>query len=179
MTGMMTKFNPAPSLMSKDDFLATFGGVYEASPWVAEAVWPEAKAGNADDPSSLQKRMREAVENAGREKQMALVRAHPELAGRAAIAGEMTEESKSEQKGAGLDRCSPEEFAEFMTLNERYNEKFGFPFIIAVKGHDRQSILAAFRQRIENDVETEFKTAVEQIHRIAAIRLSALAGEED
>lgn len=174
----MTKFDLAPSAMNKNDFLAAFGGVYEASPWVAEAVWPEAKTGDADDLVSLQKLMREAVESAGREKQMALVRAHPELAGRAAVAGEMTEESKSEQKGAGLDQCSPEEFAEFMTLNERYNEKFGFPFIIAVKGHDRQSILTAFRKRIENDVDAEFKTALEQIHRIAAIRLSAIAGED-
>ncbi len=174
----MTKFNPVPSAMTKDAFIAAFGGVYEASPWVAEGVWPEVKAGNADGLEALQSLMRAAVDAAGHDRQMALVRAHPELAGRAAIAGEMTEESKSEQKGAGLDQCSPEEFAEFMALNDRYNEKFGFPFIIAVKGHDRQSILAAFRQRIENDREEEFKMALEQIHRIAAIRLSALASKE-
>ncbi len=155
--------------------MTAFGGVYESSPWVADAVWPEVTTGNADELESLQSLMRDVIDNAGREKQMALVCAHPELAGRAAIAGEMTDESKSEQKGAGLDQCSPEEFAEFMTLNVRYNEKFGFPFIIAVKGHDRKSILLAFRKRIENDIETEFKTALEQIHRIAAIRLSAIA----
>ena len=164
--------------MTKDDFLAVFGGVYESSPWVAETVWGQVQVSAADDLVSLQALMRDAVDNASREKQLALIRAHPELAGRAAVAGEMTEESKSEQKGAGLDQCSLEEFAEFMTLNQRYNEKFGFPFIIAVKGHDRQSFLAAFRERLENDAETEFKTALEQIHRIASFRLAAIAGEE-
>lgn len=164
--------------MSKQDFLAAFGGVYESSPWVAEAVWPDARRGAADDLASLQKLMRDAVDDAEREKQLALICAHPELAGRAAIAGEMTAESKSEQKDAGLDQCSPEEFAEFMSLNERYNEKFDFPFIIAVKGHDRRSILSAFRRRLENDVKTEFKAALDEIHRIASFRLAAIAGEE-
>lgn len=164
--------------MTKDEYLAAFGGVYEASPWVAEAVWGQVQAGAADDLQSLQRLMRDAVDNAGADKQLALVRAHPELAGRAAVAGEMTDESKSEQKGAGLDQCTPEEFAEFMSLNERYNEKFGFPLIIAVKGHDRRSILAAFRARLENDAETEFKTALEQIHRIASFRFAAIAGED-
>ncbi len=172
----MTKFNPAPSAMNKQQFLDIFGGVYEASPWVADAVWPRVQKAEADELSALRALMRAAVDEAGSERQLALIRAHPELAGRAAIAGEMTDESNSEQKGAGLDQCSPEEFAEFMTLNERYNEKFGFPFIIAVKGHDRKSILLAFRQRIDNDADKEFAAAIEQIHRIAAIRLSVIAG---
>ena len=173
----MTRLIPLPSSLDHDKFLAAYGGVYEASPWVAEAVWPRVPTGALDDVVMMRGAMCVAVETASAEMQMQLVRAHPELAGRAAIAGDMTEESKSEQKGAGLDRCSPEEFAEFMTLNATYNEKFGFPFIIAVKGHDRNSILSAFRERLKNDAVVEFKTALEQIHRIAAIRLSAMAQE--
>ena len=173
----MTRLIPLPSSLDHDKFLAAYGGVYEASPWVAEAVWPRVPQGALDDVVMMRGAMCVAVETASAEMQMQLVRAHPELAGRAAIAGDMTEESKSEQKGAGLDRCSPEEFAEFMTLNAAYNEKFGFPFIIAVKGHDRNSILSAFRERLKNDAVVELKTALEQIHRIAAIRLSAMAQE--
>jgi OHCU decarboxylase len=170
----MMRLNPSPSALAQDDFLAIYGGVYESSRWVAQAVWPQARAGDLDALEAMQAAMRGAVERAGREKQMMLVRAHPELASRAAIAGEMTAESKAEQKGAGLDQCSQEEFAEFMTLNQRYNERFGFPFIIAVKGLDRQAVLRAFRQRIGNGPETEFAAALEQIHRIAAIRLAAM-----
>ncbi len=121
--------------------------------------------------------MRDVVGGASREKQMALVRAHPELAGRVRVA-EMAAHSKTEQKGAGLDQCSTTEFAEFQSLNQRYNEKFGFPFIIAVSGLDRGAILNAFRQRIENEPNEEFAAALEQIHRIASIRLAAMAKAE-
>jgi len=171
----MTALTPKPSALARAAFIAAYGGVYEASPWVAKAVAADAGEDALDELDAMQAAMREAVDAAGREKQLALIRAHPELAGRAAIAGEMTEDSQTEQKGAGLDQCSPEEFAEFNTLNTRYNEKFAFPFIIAVKGHTRQTILEAFRRRIENDAKTEFETALEQIHRIAAIRLAAMA----
>lgn len=152
--------------MNRDDFVKSFGAVYEASPWVAEAVWPPS--------GDLASAMRAAVDGAPRERKLALIRAHPELAGRTAIAGEMAEASKREQSGAGLDRCTPEEFAEFQRLNDAYNARFGFPFIVAVKGLDRQAILAAFRARLDNDPETEFDTALEQIHRIAGFRLADL-----
>ena len=175
----MTKLRPLPSSLADTAFTADYGGVYEASPWVAEAVFPRVRDGALDHVNAMQAAMREVVDSAGRDQQMVLLRTHPELAGRAAIAGDMTEDSKTEQQGAGLDQCSPEEFAEFITLNARYDEKFGFPFIIAVKGHNRRSILIAFRKRIENDVEAEFKTALEQIHRIAAIRLSVMAAGGD
>jgi 2-oxo-4-hydroxy-4-carboxy-5-ureidoimidazoline decarboxylase len=117
--------------------------------------------------------MRAAVEAAPHEQKLALIRAHPELAGRTAVA-DIAEASKREQSGAGLDRCTPEEFAEFQRLNDAYNARFGFPFIIAVKGLTRQDILAAFRARLDNDPETEFDTALEQIHRIAGFRLADL-----
>jgi OHCU decarboxylase len=112
---------------------------------------------------------------ADREKKLALVRAHPDLAGRAAIAGDLTHASRSEQSGAGLDRCTPEEYRRFQELNAAYKEKFGFPFILAVAGRTRQEILAAFEARIGNDPMTEFQTALEQINRIAVIRLERLA----
>ncbi len=175
----MTKLTPLPSGLSREAFIESFGGVYESSPWVAEAVWPEAQAGKLDTPDVMQAAMRRVVDSAGRERQLALLLAHPELAGRAAIAGDMTETSKIEQKGAGLDQCTPQEFAEFMALNARYNEKFAFPFIIAVKGHDRRSILIAFRERMDNSVETEFATALQQVHNIAAIRLSAMTSDNE
>lgn len=152
--------------MNREDFVKTFGAVYEDSPWVAEAVWPPK--------GDLAAAMRDAVDAAPREAKLALIRAHPELAGRTAIAGEMAEASKREQSGAGLDRCTPEEFAEFQRLNGAYNDRFGFPFIIAVKGLDRRDILKAFRARLDNDPETEFETALEQIHRIAGFRLADL-----
>jgi 2-oxo-4-hydroxy-4-carboxy-5-ureidoimidazoline decarboxylase len=118
--------------------------------------------------------MRAVVDAASDAQKLALIRAHPELAGRTAIAGEMAEASKREQSGAGLDRCTPAEFAEFQRLNEAYNARFGFPFIIAVKGLTRAEILAAFRARLDNDRPAEFDAALDQIHRIAAIRLADL-----
>jgi OHCU decarboxylase len=170
----MTQLSPPPSSLSRDEFLRAYGGVYESSPWVAEGASSRAHRGEVDDLGAMQTAMREIVDRAGREKQMALVRAHPELASRARVA-EMTAHSKAEQKGAGLDQCTPEEFAEFVSLNQRYNERFGFPFIIAVAGLDRQSILSAFRRRIDNEPEAEFAAAIEQIHRIAGLRLGAMA----
>jgi 2-oxo-4-hydroxy-4-carboxy-5-ureidoimidazoline decarboxylase len=153
--------------MNRDEFVARFGAVYEASPWVADAVW----AGDApDDPEALPKAMRKAVDNAPREMQLALIRAHPQLA----VSGPMAEASVREQSGAGLDRCSAEELDAFRTLNAAYLARFGFPFIIAVKGLTRGEILAALAARLENDPEVEFATAIAQIHRIAGFRLAAL-----
>ncbi|MEX0644368.1 MAG: 2-oxo-4-hydroxy-4-carboxy-5-ureidoimidazoline decarboxylase [Parvularculaceae bacterium] len=174
----MTRLNPSPGSLSRDDFLASYGGIYESSPWVAEGVWERARRGELNEVDSLRGAMRDVVEGAGREKQIALVRAHPELASRARVARNITSQSKAEQKGAGLDQCSPEEFAEFVSLNRCYNEKFGFPFIIAVTGLDRQGVLSAFRRRIENEPDKEFATALVQIHRIAALRLAAMAKAE-
>ena len=153
--------------ITKDEFLARYGGIYEHSPWIAAAAW---EAGQITPVGPLHDAMKQAVVNGTHAQQLALIRAHPDLAGKLAL----TRESESEQKGAGLDRCSPEEFAEFQALNDAYKAKFGFPFIIAVKGHTRQTILENFRARIHNDPATEFETALDQIHRIARFRLEAL-----
>jgi 2-oxo-4-hydroxy-4-carboxy-5-ureidoimidazoline decarboxylase len=148
--------------ITKAEFIKRYGGIYEHSPWIAEAAY-----GAGDIPAA----MKRVVENGTYEQKLALIRAHPDLAGKLGV---LTKESASEQKGAGLDQCSPEEFAEFQKLNDAYKNKFGFPFIIAVKGHTRQSILENFRVRLHNDKDTEFAAALEQIHKIAGFRLEAL-----
>jgi 2-oxo-4-hydroxy-4-carboxy-5-ureidoimidazoline decarboxylase len=153
--------------ITRDEFLKRYGGVYEHSSWIAEAAFDAGRIAPID---TLHAAMKQAVIDGTREQKLALIRAHPDLAGRLAL----TRDSESEQKGAGLDQCSPAEFEEFQRLNDAYKKKFGFPFIIAVKGHDRQSILENFRKRIDNDEAAEFETALEQIHRIARFRLEAL-----
>jgi 2-oxo-4-hydroxy-4-carboxy-5-ureidoimidazoline decarboxylase len=158
------------SNLTRDAFVARFGPVYEASPWVAEAVWPAAARGELDDAEGLARAMRAAVDDAPREQKLALIRAHPQLA----VAGRIAEASVREQKGAGLDQCSPEELESFRALNAAYLARFGHPFIVAVAGLSRGDILAAFPDRLENDAEAEFATAIEQIHRIAGFRLAAL-----
>ena len=106
--------------------------------------------------------------------QLALLRAHPELAGKAAVRGELTADSTQEQSGAGLSQCSPEEFALLTDLNRRYNAKFGFPFILAVKGYDRAGIIREFARRVEQDRAAEFAECLAQIARITRFRLEAL-----
>ena len=159
-----------PSRLTHGEFLSRFGPVYEASPWVAEGVWPAAEEGALDDPAALAEAMRAEVDAAPHEMQLALIRAHPELASRA----RMADASVREQSGAGLDQCSPAEFEAFQRLNAAYNTRFGFPFIVAVKGLSRGDILAAFEARLANDPQTEFAAALAQIHRIAGFRLADL-----
>jgi len=164
----------SPSALSHDAFIAAFGPVYEASLWVAEGVWPAVARGELDDPQALAEAMRAVVDTAPYEQRLALIRAHPQLA----VAGRMAEASVREQRGAGLDQCSAEELAEFRRLNQAYLDRFGHPFIIAVKGLTRGDILAAFAARLNNDAETEFATAMTQIHRIAGFRLADLFDRE-
>jgi 2-oxo-4-hydroxy-4-carboxy-5-ureidoimidazoline decarboxylase len=152
-------------------FVAALGNVFEHSPWVAEAAWSARPFARVAD---LHAAMVDAVERAGSARQLALIRAHPELAGKAAIRGELTASSTSEQSGAGLTACSPEEYARLTELNARYNAKFGFPFILAVKGYDRAGVIAEFARRVDNDVATERAEALRQIARIAAFRLQSL-----
>src|SRR5207237_4146801 len=113
----------------------------------------------------------------GEARQLALIRAHPELAGKAAVRGELTVDSRQEQSGAGLTQNSPAEFARLTELNRAYNAKFGFPFIIAVKGLDRTAIIARFAERLDRDRAAEFEEALQQIARIAWLRLEALVEE--
>ena len=166
-----------PSRMAKPEFVRVFGGVYEHSPWIAETAWelgpgsgPEMGAAR-DTAEGLHRAFRTVVDEAGEEKQLALLRAHPDLAGKLAIAGELTAASNAEQAGADLGNCTPDEFEAFKSLNEAYRDKFGFPFILAVRGFHRTEILEIFRERVNNDPETEFAQALEQVHRIALLRL--------
>lgn len=159
-----------PADISKTAFIERFGSIYEHSPWVAEAVWPDYAAGRLDRPGSLSEAMRNVVEHATYDQKLALIRAHPELASRT----RMADASVNEQSKAGLDQCTPEEFNAFQTLNMAYKMRFGFPFIVAVKGMTRQDILTIFERRLGNDPELEFDTAISQIHRIAGYRLADL-----
>ena len=159
--------------LSREAFIARYGGIYEHSPWVAEQAF------DADGPCSGEALIRSlagSVERADDATRLALIRAHPDLAGKAAIAGELTADSSEEQRSAGIDQCNPEEFERFQRLNDAYRDKFGFPFVMAVRGSDRHEILAAFAMRLENDAQTEFATAIGEIHKIAALRIEALDG---
>jgi len=163
-----------PSHMDKTEFMAMFGGVFEHSPWIARAVWDSGLTGRHDTAAGMYQPFREVIRQSGREEKLALLCAHPELAVGIVSDEQLTESSQREQRGAGLDRCSPEEFSEFRKLNASYREKFGFPFIMAVKGCIRHDILDAFRARLENTGDEEFKAAVEQVIRIGRFRIDNL-----
>jgi 2-oxo-4-hydroxy-4-carboxy-5-ureidoimidazoline decarboxylase len=155
----------------RDTFVAALGGIFEHSPWVAEAAWPARPFQSIPD---LHASMVAAVQAAGEARQLALIRAHPELAGKAALSGAVTRASAAEQSGAGLGHCSPDELAQLRALNERYRATFGFPFVLAVKGRDRRSIIATMARRVGNDAASERAECLRQIARIAAQRLDAL-----
>ena len=159
-------------MMDTHDFVARYGGIYEHSPWVAEQVAPLAT--ELDDVERLAALMADCVDNAGPEQQLALIRAHPDLAGKAQVAGELTADSTAEQASAGLDQCSKVEYERFQALNDAYKEKFGFPFVMAVRDSGRDEILEAFSARLQNDYDLEFETALEEIHKIARLRLEAM-----
>lgn len=163
-----------PSTLSREAFVAAFADIYEHSPWVAECVFAQGIGPEDDAIEHLHGRMARVLLNAGREAQLALINAHPDLAGKAAMRGELTAASSAEQAGAGIDACSAEEFARFGELNAAYRARFGFPFIMAVKGSDRQQILDSFAQRLHNTPEQEFARALTEINRIALLRLQAL-----
>lgn len=158
--------------LSAAGFTAALGGIYEHSPWIAAAAQARAPFADAD---ALVEALRDAVVSAPREKRLALLRAHPELAGKEAASGTLTAHSSEEQKGAGLINLSDEEKAEVAELNRRYRDKFGFPFIVAVRHHTKSSILGELRRRATgDDVEREFAACLEQVHEIARLRLSTL-----
>ena len=157
--------------LPKPAFTQTLGAIFEHSPWVAEGAYAAAPFTTIE---ALHTAMVRIVDQTSLEQQLALIRAHPDLAGKAALSGELTAESTSEQKGAGLDTLTAEEFAKFHRLNDAYKAKFDFPFILAVRGHDKHSILAAFETRLLNDAESERAEALRQIARIAGFRLADL-----
>lgn len=163
-----------PSAISKAEFLLLYGNIYEHSPWIAEEAWAGKFGPNLDEAFMLHAAMKYTVVHGSPKQQMDLICAHPDLA---CAQGELTAASNAEQAGAGLKNCTAEEFAEFQKLNKDYKAKFSFPFIVAVKGLTRHDILKQFRARMGNSIEQEFKTALEEIHKIAYFRLEALEEE--
>ena len=157
------------SQLDQAAFVAALDGIFEHSPWVAERTWPRRPFANRE---ALLGTLVGTMQAAPRDEQLALIRAHPELAGKAAVRGELTAESTREQAGAGLGACSPQEFELIQELNEAYKGKFGFPFIIAVKGLGRYDIIDAMRKRLLHTHQVEFAEALNQIARIAALRLN-------
>ena len=151
------------------EFTGFLGGIYEHSPWVAQEAWPRRPFASLAD---LQSALAAVLDHASIDRQLGVLRAHPELAGKAAIRNELTADSRSEQSGAGLDRCSPEEFRRIQTANDAYHARFGFPFIIAVKGLDRVAIINAMELRLASSTALELAEAIRQVHRIAAFRLA-------
>lgn len=162
-----------PPSSERQRFLARFGQVAEHASWVAEAVWERyPAAARAEEYEGLIDAFGKVIRTASREQRMELLRAHPDLACGVVSSSELTEASRTEQAGAGLDRCSPEEFIEFQSLNVEYKTQFGFPFILAVKGLDRRQILERFRDRIERNPDEEFATAIENVIRIIGFRVA-------
>lgn len=165
-----------PGVLDMDEatFVQTFGGIYEHSPWLAQSVFRDGLKAVDDNVNGLLRKFAASLSSAPRNRQLDLIRAHPDLAGRAALAGRVTANSAAEQHSAGLDQCSPNELARFTHLNAAYLDKFGFPFVLAVKGLSRTGILAAFERRLENSLDAEFEYALHEINRIARLRLEAL-----
>ena len=152
-------------------FVAAVGDVFEHAPWVAERAYAARPFVTV---AALHGAMMQALRSAPRNEQLAFLRGHPELAGKVARAGAMTPDSRAEQGGLGLDRLSPADFARFERANAAYARKFGFPFIVCVRRHaSAESILATFEQRVGNDIEAEFTTALAEIGHITRLRLEA------
>jgi len=164
----------ALNAMEKEEFVACLGDIYEHSAWVPAAIYQQAPF---QDPSALASAMRMVVQTSTDEAKLALIRAHPDLAGKLARAGSLSEASTREQAGLGLDRLSDGEYEQFTGLNERYKERFGFPFVICVRLTDKPGILAAFESRLENGLPGEIAEALRQIHHIARLRLKDLVAD--
>jgi N-carbamoyl-L-amino-acid hydrolase len=165
---------------SREGFTQLLEGTYEHSPWIAARAWDARPFATLD---ALKQALVAAVRASTREEQLGLIRAHPELAGKAMVARTLTAESTNEQGKAGLTQCTPEEFARIQQLNSGYNEKFGFPFILAVRGPrgvglDKRQIIAAFERRLQHHPDFEFAEALRNIHRIAEIRLADKFGAQ-
>jgi 2-oxo-4-hydroxy-4-carboxy-5-ureidoimidazoline decarboxylase len=158
----------ALNAMSLADFVAAIGDVFEKSPWIVESIAAKRPFKGV---AALYEALKSAVAAAPNERILELIRAHPDLAGKAARLGTLTPDSTAEQISAGLHRLSENEYDAFHRFNETYKAKFGFPFIVCVRRHTKGSILKAFEKRLTHDVRTEHNTAVEEILRIAALRL--------
>ncbi len=153
--------------LNKSEFLSTFGNVFEKTEWIAEKCYDSKPYNNVQE---LVNKMMEVFENSIKEKHLKILNSHPDLA----VKKKLTKESENEQANANLNQCTNEEFEEFNKLNEKYKKKFGFPFIIAVKGKNKNEILNIFRQRITNNINLEFDEAKKQVKKIATFRLSEI-----
>jgi OHCU decarboxylase len=160
--------------MERTEFVARFGGVFEHSAWIAERAFDTGALPGWLDANALHDALAAEFRGADEAERLLVLKAHPDLAGRLAVSGELTEDSRNEQAGAGLDRLTPAEFARFTDLNTRYQARFGFPFIIAVKGLSRQEILHAFENRIHHTRQEEFDAACHEVEKIARLRLEAM-----
>jgi OHCU decarboxylase len=153
--------------LSKSDFISIFGNVFEKTEWIAEKAYNSKPYKNFEE---LFLKMLKIFENSEKESHLEILNAHPDLA----IEKKLTKDSRNEQENASLNECFEEEFKEFKKLNEEYKKKFRFPFIIAVKGKNKEEILNSFRQRITNNINLEFEEAKEQVKKIANLRLSEI-----
>ena len=153
--------------LSKSDFISIFGNVFEKTEWIAEKAYNSKPYKNFEE---LFLKMMKVFENSEKESHLEILNAHPDLA----IEKKLTKDSRNEQENANLNECSEEEFKEFKKLNEEYKKKFRFPFIIAVKGKNKEEILNSFRQRITNNINLEFEEAKEQVKKIANLRLNEI-----
>ena len=162
---------PRPSEMDQESFVEAFGGIFEHSAWIAEGAHRLELGPAHDCAAGVHNALARIFRSASEGQRLGVLRAHPDLAGKLAQAKRLTAESTSEQASAGLDALTDEERAAFTELNQRYTETFGFPFIIAVRDHNKASILAAFQRRVNNDPSVEFEEACRQVERIAELRL--------
>lgn len=161
--------------LSRDEFVRVVGPVFEHSPWIAEATWPQRPFASVEE---LHRALCLIVADAGEEKQLALIRAHPDLVGRLALAGQLTRESTTEQASAGLGDLTVDEIVLFQKNNAAYQEKFGFPFVICARLNKKVAILNGFKVRLRNSREQEIKTALDEIGKIAGLRLNDLVSSE-
>lgn len=163
-----------PSQMSADRFVQQYGSIFEHSAWIAKAAHAMELGPAHDTAVGLHSVLARVFRSASKAQKLEVLNAHPDLAGKLAAAGALTNESTSEQASAGLDLLTDQERSTFQSLNTKYVKKHGFPFIIAVRDHNKASILRAFKRRIDNNSETEFQESCRQVERIAAIRLEAI-----
>jgi OHCU decarboxylase len=175
----MTKIEPQRQTLislnsfGRDDFVQFVGPVFENSPWIAEAAWPRRPFATIQ---ALHQALCEIVAASGETKQLELIRAHPDLVGKAARAGTLTRESTAEQAAAGLSQLTSSEIRAFEENNQAYRRKFGFPFVICARLNRKEAILEGFRLRLPHSREQEIRTALEEIYKIAYLRLQDILG---
>jgi OHCU decarboxylase len=160
--------------LDRAGFTRLIGPVFENSPWIAESTWPQRPFTTVEQ---LHAALCQTVRAASHEQKLALIRAHPDLVGRAALAGTLTRESTGEQASAGLNALSPEEIALFQKQNTDYRTKFDFPFVICARLNRKDAILAGFEKRLQNSPAQEIQTALEEIFKIAELRLRDLTAQ--